>query len=124
VLRFPDTEPGRPGPVMPVTVQPKSGPATLAAAQIVGGDAGTFAILADGCAGVSLTTGATCQVTVTTRQRSPGLRRATLLVGDSSVPLQAFQWGGVTRLDLQSDPGDFIGQGLTLSFTPADTISG
>jgi hypothetical protein len=129
VPRFPDTEPGRRGPAMPVTVQAKSGPTTLAASQIAGPDAGTFAIVADGCAGVRLEPGATCEVTVTTTQRSPGVRRATLRIADSGaavreVPLQAFQWGGVTRLDLQGDPGGFIGQGMTLSFTPVDTHLG
>jgi hypothetical protein len=52
---------------------------------------------------------------------APGVRTASLRLTTSrgdhvAVPREGFAYGGVTSLDLQSEPGDSIGRGVTYRY--------
>jgi Ca2+-binding RTX toxin-like protein len=58
----------------------------------------------------------------------PGTRDATLHVPTSSgavdVPLQGFVYGGVTKFEMHSEQGDFIGQGANYSYSLSTAFLG
>lgn len=114
VVRWPASDAGRPAPTIPVTVFADSA-AMLSSASIVGPDAGAFDVVDDGCAGVSLAAGGHCTVSLGFDRSRPGTRQATLRLPSSAggieIPLEAFAFGGTTKLEMHSEPGDFVGQG-------------
>ena len=124
ILRWPATDVGRPGPAAPVTVVAAEN-LTIADASIGGTNAGDFLERVDECTGKSLTAGSTCQVYVRPTASGAGVREATLTIKDGAgrvheVALQAFAYGGTTRWHMVSEQGDYIGQGQTWDYSPAD----
>jgi RTX calcium-binding nonapeptide repeat (4 copies) len=74
---------------------------------------------------VALAAGAACQVFVRFTPSAPGDAGAVLHLTDAAgtaydVPLAGFAIGGLTRIELHSEPGDFVGGGTDRVFTPAD----
>ena len=124
VVRWPADEFGRPRSLAPVVMR-ATAPTGVTAAAVTGPDAADFAVALDECAGVMLTAGASCKLWMRFTPGAAGARTATLDVttaaGDHQVvALQGFTFGGTTRLVLDSEPGDFIGAGVTRVITPAD----
>jgi hypothetical protein len=107
---------GRTGVSVPVRLAPSGDSGRVATVAVEGADAALFPLQADGCSGRSLGEGEYCTVEVAFRPAEPGTRRAALHVTDGSgasllVPLDGYVYGGRTRLVLDSDPGDYVGQG-------------
>nr|MDQ3936064.1 hypothetical protein [Actinomycetota bacterium] len=124
VVRWPLNELGGAGTASPVTFL-ATGPAQLGTATLAGSNPGDFTIRLDECSGRTLAAGGQCEVWVRFTPTAPGTRSALLRVPDSSgatreVLLQGFTYGGTTRLVMQSDSGDYIGQGQSWSYTPAN----
>ena len=95
--------------------------ASVGQLSIAGSQAADFSLESDGCSGRTLAAGATCQVRVGFQPRAVGARTAVLSSGNGvRVPLQGFSYGGRTRLELHSEPGDPVGGGRDLTFTPAN----
>jgi RTX calcium-binding nonapeptide repeat (4 copies) len=129
-VRWPETDHGRAGLALPVTVLADGGPVSIASAAVVGDDApADFAVRADDCSGRTVVAGSSCQVWVRYLAPEAGTRAATLRLTESGgavhdVSLEAFAWGGRTRLVMDSEPGDYIGQGLDWSYTPDNASIG
>jgi RTX calcium-binding nonapeptide repeat (4 copies) len=124
IVRWPATDVGRPGAAVPVTVVAAQA-LTITDASIAGADAADFVKRVDDCTGKALGAGGSCQVYVRPIAAGAGTRTATLNVRDSAgrvhgVALQAFAYGGTTRWHMVSDQGDWIGQGKTWDYRPAD----
>lgn len=124
ILRYPAADVGRPGPAVPVTVVAAE-PLTITDASIGGGDAGDFIERVDECSGRALGVGASCQVYVRPTASGAGVRQSTLTVRDSAgrvheTLLQAYAYGGTTGWHMTSEQGDYIGQGQTWDYAPAD----
>jgi hypothetical protein len=117
IVRWPAYDAGHGGTPSRVTV------ATGATnARLVGEDAAEFAIDEDGCTGAPA---GPCDLMVRFRTQAPGTHRAWLELdhvggGSTHVPLQGFAYGGETSLTLVSDPGDWVGEGKTYRYGPAD----
>jgi hypothetical protein len=97
---------------------------TLSSATLVGDGADGFSIRYDGCAGRALAAGEPCRVLVRHLASRPGLARATVQILDAggvthTTTLEGFAWGGITRIELVSPDGDWVGQGRTYLHTPA-----
>jgi len=129
IVRWPASDVGASGSVVPVTVKALGGPVTIGVAQLAGSNASDYVIRSDECSGRSLAVGGSCQVWLRFVPSAAGTRLATLQLSDGSgaaydVPLQGFAYGGVTQVTMTSDPGDYIGQGESESYTlAADQIS-
>jgi hypothetical protein len=126
IVRWPAADFGRPGKDVPVTFVATE-PMHLGAASVAGATAGDFPIRADDCAGKSLGAGEQCQVSVGFTPAAAGTRLATLRIPRSDgraseVALQGFSYGGRTRLVMSSDAGDWIGDGQSYSYTPANAV--
>lgn len=124
LVRWPVNGPGVPETATPVQFD-ASAAGQLSGASLGGADPGDFTIREDDCNGTILTPGGSCDVYVRFVPTAPGLRTATLSLTDGSgavhsVPLQGWTYGGTTRLVMNSDPGDWIGQGGQWSFTPGN----
>jgi hypothetical protein len=122
LVRWPVNGPGVPETVVPVQFV-ASAVTQMSSASFGGADPGDFAIREDDCNGTVLTSGGTCDVYVRFAPTAPGLRTATLNLTDGSgtvhsIPLQGWTYGGTTRLVMNSDAGDSIGQGAQYSFAP------
>ncbi|HTX31471.1 MAG TPA: hypothetical protein VMD09_08795 [Solirubrobacteraceae bacterium] len=123
LVRWPVNGPGVPETVVPMQFV-ASAATQMSAASLGGEDPGDFEIREDDCNGSVLTPGEACDVYVRFVPTAPGLRTATLNLTDGtgavhSVPLQGWTYGGTTRLVMNSDTGDYIGQGQQYSFTPS-----
>ena len=118
---------GGAGTPTPVYVRNR-GTATVSAsaATITGSDASMFSILNDNCSSHSLAPGASCAVYVGFKPSARGPRSAQLRLPlgtrTRTVQLDGLVSPGSTGLSMQSDPGDYIGQGATYHFTPANAI--
>jgi hemolysin type calcium-binding protein len=131
VMRWHAFEVGDPGTwsLAPAEVSSEDG-AHLGNVRISGRDPAQFAIDDDACSGRVLAPGGTCQVWMHVVPDRAGTQWAQLRIpvegGETRVvDLQAFVFGGTTRLALRSDPGDSVGRGVTRLFTPANAfISG
>ena len=124
ILRWPGIDVGRGGTVVPVTVLATSG-TKLTSASVVGADAGAFPIRLDECSGVTLVAGASCQVWMRFSPSSAGDHTATLRIanaggGFDEVQLAGFAYGGSTRVNMDSDTGDYIGGGQQWRYSPAN----
>jgi hypothetical protein len=126
IVRWPATDVGRAATVVPAAVVATDGPRTMATATLTGAGASDFVIRSDECSGRSLAAGAACQVWVRFVPQTAGTRLATLRLTDSTgaahtVTLQGFAYGGSTRVQMTSDPGDYIGQGHPWSYTTSNS---
>lgn len=127
-VRWPPIDLGAPTTVLPVTFV-ATVPDRITGASVAGPQAAAFPIRLDECTGVALAAGATCQVFVRFTPSAAGDAGAVLHLTDAAgtaydVPLAGFAIGGLTRVDLHSDPGDFVGGGTDRVFTPADAAIG
>lgn len=126
-VRWPATDANRASTVVPVTLVAFDAPVALTGPSIVGGDASAFLIRSEDCSGQTLAPGQSCQVWVRFTPAAGGTRLSTLRIGSAGggqrdIPLQGFAFGGSTRVNMTSDPGDYIGQGRPWSYTPADAL--
>jgi hypothetical protein len=117
MVRWPAYDAGHAARSVPVRVYATQ---AVTATQVVGADASAFRIEEDGCSGAG--TGF-CDVRVRYRTPAPGTHQAWLAIDDaagrrSNVPLQGFSYGGVTSLDVVSEPGDFVGGGDSYHYGP------
>jgi hypothetical protein len=97
----------------------------LGASSITGIDANEFTVREDDCNGKALAVGGQCQVWVRFVPTNAGTRTATLSTpeqggGSESVPLSGYAYGGTTAVNLQSDPGDWVGAGKTYAYSPSN----
>jgi hypothetical protein len=117
MVRWPAYDAGHaatPAPVRVYAAEP------VVATRVIGDDASAFQIDEDGCSGAGA---GACDVRVRYGTPAPGTHRAWLAIDDAAgrrtyVPLQGFSYGGVTSLDVVSEPGDFVGQGGTYHYGP------
>jgi hypothetical protein len=120
LVRWPESDVGRATAPTPVTVW---GPAQLGAASVSGRDGTAFPIRSDGCASRGLAAGEQCQVLVDYEPAAAGTHLATLRIpGAADVPLQGHARGGSTRIVIDSEPGDPVGEGRDATFTPANSV--
>ncbi|HEX8648587.1 MAG TPA: calcium-binding protein [Thermoleophilaceae bacterium] len=120
LVRWPESDIGRATAPTPVTVR---GPAQLGAASVAGRDGALFPLRSDGCAGHSLAAGEQCQVLVDYEPAAAGTHLATLHIpGAADVPLQGHARAGSTRIVLDSEPGDPVGEGRDATFTPSNSV--
>lgn len=122
IVRWPPGDRGGKGTAVPVTFAPGRS-LHVAHVSVTGADAGDFPLRVDDCGGRSLAAGASCEVWTRFAPQHSGTRRATLRIVDSAgrtydSALQGFSYGGVTKVTMHSDPGDYIGGGRDYSFTP------
>jgi hypothetical protein len=125
ILRWPPTEHGRVGPTRPVWVIAGARGRRLGAVSVTGRERASFSIETDECSGNELGPGESCRVWLRFAPPGAGSRRAVLRVPDTrgrtyGARLQGFAYGGVTRVLLDSEPGEFIGGGQDWIFTPAN----
>jgi hypothetical protein len=125
IVRFPEGDLGgeTSTDAVPVTlVASAAGP--VGAASIDGPGASSFSIYRDDCAGKTLAAGDRCQVWIRNVPATTGTLLATLHVGASSAALQGYAHGGVSDLQMHSDPGDWVGSGNDYAFHAFDpTVS-
>jgi hypothetical protein len=124
-VAWPGDDIGRPTQVVPVKIFAGESGRHVSSVALGGPDAASFSIRLDQCTGASLAADAGCQVFVRFNPSVGGERMASLLVTDDdgttvAVPLSGFGFSGVTGMDLQSDPGDFVGGGLPSSYDTSD----
>lgn len=122
---FPANELQRQGSAQPVTLVASESQVTVSRVALVGPDAGAFSIRADECTGKILQPGASCQVFVRAEGTQAGAKQAALQLaraggGVTEVALSGTVRGGRTRFVMDSEPGDFIGAGRDITYTPAD----
>jgi hypothetical protein len=127
VVRWPAVDLGGAGSAVPVTVVATS-TVQIGPAAITGADAGAFSLRLDDCSGRTLEAGGTCEVWVRFTPSAPGTRQAALRIPAGGAVhetvLQGFSYGGVTRVHMRSDPGDYIGQGQTWDYSAANARIG
>jgi PASTA domain len=120
-IRWPASDVGRASTTVPATLVALDSPVTISSASVVGANPGDYVIRADDCSGHTIPVGGSCQVWVRFIPAGAGIRSATLrLTGPATqrdVELQGFAFGGTTRVDMTSDPGDYIGQGQPWHYT-------
>jgi hypothetical protein len=124
IVRWPAGDVARPGTTVPVTLVAAGAPVSVGTASITGAAAADFTIRANECSGKSLTLGSSCQIWVRFLPATAGTRLATLRVADGEgavheVAVQGFAYGGRTRVEMTSDPGDWIGAGKKWTYTVA-----
>jgi len=96
-------------------------PATVGAVTLSGAE---FSLVNDTCSGQVVAPGSSCTFAIAFAPRARGLRQgsAAVPINQSTyrIQLDALIRPGSTFLNMQSQSGDYIGQGLTYSFTPAN----
>lgn len=123
---WPDLPLGTGSTAVPVTFVASGASAeTVSSVGLVGSDTASFQITQDHCTGVLLAPGASCQVWLRLVPLLKGPHIASLEVDASggvvrTVQLDGAAIGGRTELAMHSDLGDYIGQGLSYDFTPAN----
>jgi hypothetical protein len=132
-LWWPDIALGDSGSSVPVSLANVStGSVTVSATSIIGLHAGDFDVELDQCSGETLSPGEVCQVYVRFAPSVGGPRLARFVALDSNglryaTYLDGAGISGSTRWWMVSDPGDYIGQGLTYKYDPSNaniSISG
>lgn len=120
---FQNTPPGGTSPAVAVLVRRPAG-ATVGAPRFVGGNAGSFVMLAETCTGA--TSGPACMVRVALTPVGSGFRRSTLEVpvGPTvvKVPLEGLSLPGTYRHVFTSDPQS-VASGNSGDLTPANTTT-
>ena len=94
-IDWPNTGIGASAVQVPVTVIAGESGAQVTAVAVEGQDAGDFSVSSDGCAGMALAAGASCQLAVNVKPTASGNRLAQLVVSDTSgaktnIPLAVF----------------------------------
>lgn len=115
LLRWPEADLGRDATAVPVSLRARA-PLQVGAAAVAGSHQGDFQVADDGCAGRTIATGHTCEVWVRFTPQAAGTRTAVLRITESSgavheVPLEGYAWGGSTRFVMESEPGEWVGEG-------------
>jgi hypothetical protein len=119
---WPGNDIGRPARVVPVRIFAGPTDRKIASVALSGPGASDFSIRLDECTGETLAAATGCDVFPRYTPTSPGSSAAAYLavtMTDSSevdVPLAGFAYGGTTRMDLQSDAGDWVGGGVNSSY--------
>jgi len=127
-LLWPEMEPDEPALIATAFVwNPTSGPVQMGSASISGPSAGDDSILSDTCSGETVAAGGACRIRVRYRPLAVGNSVAALEVPEVGGPthevsLDGFVRSTSTEFKLQSDPGDYIGQGENFDF-PASNSS-
>jgi hypothetical protein len=140
LVRWPALDLGQQATSVPVTIAAAAAGPPITSVAVTGADAAEFPIEQDGCTGVTLAAGDTCQVWVDFAPTTAGVGDATLEVTDADestepIPLEGLAHGGATFLKYASQAGDYVGDGysslattaeawtffVTGSFDPADT---
>jgi hypothetical protein len=124
-VRWPNEDPGRPTQVLPVTVVAGSAGQHIDSVTLGGANPDEFGLRLDQCSGLTLSAGQRCQVFVRFSPTAAGDHGADLSIASSDgsvvdVPLSGFVYAGTSRMDLQSDPGDYIGGGVYSLYTTYD----
>ena len=123
-VRWPDAEQGAPATDAPVVVVNSSGsPMGIGAPTVEGPDAAEFPISANECGNKSLAPGDSCIVWVDFAASKGGENAARLLIPEDGgttheVLLRGWVLTGTTRFTMNSEEGDYIGQGETNEYTP------
>ena len=125
-VRWPPGDLGGARTPVPVTVVGNGGPVAIQGVAIGGPAAGDFTIREETCSGQTTTR---CQVWIRFAPSVAGTREATLTIADagggaSSTLLQGWSYGGVTKWQMTSDAGDYIGGGASYTYTPANARLG
>ena len=123
-LRWPVGELGEGGHTLPVSVWAK---AQVTDVRVVGANVDEVAIRHDDCTGVAVERGRPCDVWLRFTPRAAGLRTAMVRVTDAAgrttdVALESFAHGGTTRYLMISEPGEFVGRGLTWDYGPTSDL--
>ena len=122
-IRWPAGDAGFSSTVVPAWVTAVDDSVTLTGASIVGAAASSFTIRSDECSGRTLQVGESCQIFIRFVPADAGTKLAALRLSgpgtERDVELQGFAFGGQTRVDMASDPGDYIGQGRPWHYTVA-----
>jgi hypothetical protein len=119
---WPGIDIGRPARVVPIRIFAGPTDRTIAAVALAGPGAADYSIRLDQCTGEALAASTSCDVFARYAPTSPGTSadaHLAVAMADGSevdVPLAGFAYGGTTRMDLQSDPGDWIGGGVNSSY--------
>ncbi|HEX2295967.1 MAG TPA: hypothetical protein VHN37_11735 [Actinomycetota bacterium] len=127
-VRWPDAEQGsEPTDAPVVVVNTSDAPATAGTVTVDGPDAQSFPITANECAGEALAPGDSCIVWVDFETSRGGQNEARLVVAEGGgmaheVPLRGWVLTGTTRFTMNSEEGDYIGQGETNEYTPDNAV--
>jgi hypothetical protein len=123
IVRWPETNFGRPRTTVPVTFIAGNGD-NIGKVSVGGGDAGDFTIGQDRCSGYQVSLHDLCQVAVGFRPPAAGTRTSTLSFatdqGTFTAPLQGWSYGGTTAVHLAGDAGDRVTRGNTYDYSPAN----
>jgi hypothetical protein len=110
------------GTAVPVYVRnPGTAPVSIGTASLSGLAAGDYSIVNNTCSGTVLAPGGSCDLylgfTARTAGPQPARLRLPLGSGIYGVQLDALVRPGTTSLTMKSQPGDYIGGGLSYDFT-------
>jgi hypothetical protein len=123
-VRWPASDVSRLSTAVPARLVALEGPVTITTASLTGSSPGLYAIRSDNCSGHTIPLGGSCEVWVRFAPTSAGTKYAALRFAgpgtQRDVALEGFAFGGVTRVDMTSDPGDYIGQGQPWHYTFAN----
>jgi hypothetical protein len=123
-VRWPASDVSRLSTTVPVTLVALDTPVTITGVSLAGASPEQFLIRTDSCSGQTIPLGGSCQVWVRYTPSAAGTRYAALRLSgpgtQRDVALEGFAFGGVTRVDMTSDPGDYIGQGRPWHYTFAN----
>ena len=123
VVAWPEAPPGGSGGVIPLTyVNESADDAAITSAALAGVNAADYSIRSNECSGVTLGPGEVCQVLLRFSPRLAGPRIARVDATDStgrrySTALDGSGAYGRTRVIMKSDAGDYIGGGVTRTYT-------
>lgn len=121
IVRWPAIDRGAAGSAVPVTIVAADS-TKITGVTVTGDSPGDFPLRLDDCSGKTLVAGGTCEVWVRFVPTAAGTRSARLDVTDGShhftTSLEGFSFGGTTRVNMQSDQGDYIGQGTGWAYAP------
>jgi hypothetical protein len=127
-VSWPDTYRASGSTTVPVTLRAfGASPVRVSSVRVTGAHAADFQVRSDTCTGVALRDGGLCQVFVRFVPRAAGPRTAVLAITDSagrtnSVQLDGAGVTGRTSWSMVGDAGDFISQGRSYSYTPANGV--
>ena len=127
---WPDTALGATGTTEPLRFLNRgTSTVAVASASLAGVGSDSFTVGSDGCTGNSFGPGAGCVVYVRFVPATAGPRTARLTLSTSTgatavVQLDGAGVGGDTSLTMASDPGDFVGAGVSYGYTPTNASFG
>lgn len=127
-VSWPDTYPTSSSTTVPVTLRALgASPVSVSSVRVTGSQAADFVVRSDECTGVVLEAGDLCEVFVRFVPRAAGPRTAVLALSDSAgrkryVQLDGAGVTGRTSWSMRGDAGEYISQGLSYSYTPADAV--